>query len=338
MAQGLLEVDGTIDLAQFWPVGESDADTVKVKVAQGAFRFRAQASAPSKVTAAFENGAMVHGKTRKAAIDKEGRVTIRLQGVDATELHYRPVAPTTKGKKLTNKQRADFNAKNGDFRQHLGETATVELQHFLSTAGASPIRCVVRTAVDRPDDVFDTYGRLVGDIFVTINGLEQDVNHWLAGSGWAYPTLYSSMTDQETRDVMVLAQEARTAKKGVWKSASSDLTQFDKTLIYRKHGALNPQLDSGATIMPKLFRRQSTFAAAKAAKLATGTLAKYLQVHPDACYETSDFLSQGLAAATHRRLDEFVNAQSRFTTGPGDLVFQEASSRVVDKDGKPAVW
>jgi len=338
VAQGLLEVSGTIDLAQFWPVGESDADTVKVQVAQGAFRFRAQPSDPSKVTAAFENGTIVQGKGRNAAIDNKGRVTIRLQGIDAPELHYRPMAPTTKNKKLTAGQRKAFNAKNGDFRQHLGETATVELQHFLSTTGPSPTRCVVRTAVDRPDDVFDTYGRLVGDIFVTINGAEQDVNHWLAASGWAFPTFYSSMTDHEIQDVMTLAQQARTGKKGVWKSASSDLTQFDKTLVYRKHGALDPQLDSGATIMPKLFRRQSTFAVAKAAKVVTGTFPKYLQIHPDACYETSDFLSQGLAAAAHRRLDEFVSAQSLFTVGPGDLVFQEASSRVVDKDGKPAVW
>jgi len=27
MPTGLLEVSGTIDLAQFWPTGESDADT-----------------------------------------------------------------------------------------------------------------------------------------------------------------------------------------------------------------------------------------------------------------------------------------------------------------------
>ena len=30
MFKGLLEVSGTIDLNQFWPAGESDADTVKV--------------------------------------------------------------------------------------------------------------------------------------------------------------------------------------------------------------------------------------------------------------------------------------------------------------------
>lgn len=42
MAQGFLKIQGRIPLEQFWPKGESDADTTnsKVEVGQGAFRFR----------------------------------------------------------------------------------------------------------------------------------------------------------------------------------------------------------------------------------------------------------------------------------------------------------
>lgn len=40
MATGLLEVRGTIDLAQFWPTGESDADTTKVLLSVGPDAFR----------------------------------------------------------------------------------------------------------------------------------------------------------------------------------------------------------------------------------------------------------------------------------------------------------
>jgi len=55
MAQGLLEVSGTIDLDQFWPIGESDADAVKVLVSgPDAFQFRAHPDLPAKVTHAFE--------------------------------------------------------------------------------------------------------------------------------------------------------------------------------------------------------------------------------------------------------------------------------------------
>src|SRR4029077_14423031 len=135
MPKGLLEVSGTIDLAQFWPTGESDADTVKVLLSgPNAFRFTLHPGAPSKVTHAFE-GATVKGKVSKPAIDKEGRVTIRLQGIDAPELHYRPTAPTLNGKKPTPAKRAKFPAANGNFRQKLGETAAIALGEFLAKAG-----------------------------------------------------------------------------------------------------------------------------------------------------------------------------------------------------------
>src|SRR5215471_10269770 len=148
MPKGLLEVTGTVDLAQFWPNGESDADTVKVTLkGTNAFRFQVHPGAPLKVTHAFD-GATVHGKGQKPAIDNKNRITIRLQGIDAPELHYRPVAPTINKVKPTPTQRAAFNQANGNFRQHLGETATIELQKFLSKAGSGVIACIVRTAVD----------------------------------------------------------------------------------------------------------------------------------------------------------------------------------------------
>src|SRR5229473_413427 len=105
MPKGLLEVSGTIDLVQFWPGGESDADTVKVLLSgANAFKFRAQPGAPSKVTHAFD-GATVKGKVSKPTVDKQGRITIRLQGIDAPELHYRPTAPTLDKRKPTPDQR-----------------------------------------------------------------------------------------------------------------------------------------------------------------------------------------------------------------------------------------
>jgi endonuclease YncB( thermonuclease family) len=338
MAKGLLEVHGTIDLAQFWPTAQSDADTVKVKLSGAtAFRFRSHPGSPSKVTHAFE-GATVRGKVSKPAIDKQGRATIRLQGIDAPELHYRPTAPTLNGKKPTPAQRAAFNAANGNFRQHFGETATVALHEFLKKAGASPIKCVVRTAVDEPRDVFDTFGRMVGDIFVTINGTEQNANHWLCKKGWAFPTFYSSMTTPEITNLIALSEQARKGKAGIWKKATSDLTHFDRTLLFRNHGTPDPTNDPGPVIMPKLFRRQSTFGIAKSAKMTAGAFNLYLRAEPDACFQTNDFLNQGVTAATPRRLDEFVTSAGMFTVGAKDLVFQEHTSKVLDKNGKPVHW
>jgi len=337
MPTGLLEVTGTIDLAQFWPTGQSDADTVKVEVSgSNAFKFRKSPSAPTKITHAFE-GAQVHGKVTKDAIDQQGRIIIRLQAVDAPELHYRPIAPTLNKKKPSATQRAAFNKASGNFRQNFGETATVQLFNFLSKAGKSPIKCVVRTLVDQPSDVFDTFGRFIGDIFVTVGGKEQSANQWLALSGWAFPTFYSSMTNDEITTFAQLADKARSKKAGIWKNVTGDLSQFDRTKVFRKGGPANPAADVGQVIMPKLLRRRSTFGIAVIAKIVAPPFKTYLQAEPDACYETTDFLSQGIQAATHRRLDEFVSKQNKFLVNAGDLVFQELPSKLL-KNGKPVQW
>jgi endonuclease YncB( thermonuclease family) len=335
MFQGLLEVSGTIDLDQFWPITESDADTVKVLVGANSFRFRKNAGAPFKVTHVFE-GAKVIGKFSKPAIDKTQRVTIRLQGVDATELHYRPTAPTLNNTKPTKPQQASFKLVNGNFRQFFGETATVELHNFLAKVGKSPIKCVVRTAVDEPGDAFDTFGRLIGDIVVTTGGHEVDVNHWLCQNGWAFPTFYSSMSEQEINDLLDLTKKARSNKAGIWGRATSDLSKFDPKMVFRSHGVPNPATDRGLVYIPKLFRRRSTFGVALKSKMVTGTLKPYLQKEPDECFETSDFLKQGSHAAKIHHLDEFITPGSVFDVGPGDLVFRENSSTVIAKNGKTA--
>ena len=337
MPTGLLEVSGTIDLTQFWPTGDSDADTVKVHLSgANAFRFTAHPGAAPKITHAFE-GAQVHGKVTKDAIDKQQRITIRLQAVDATELHYRPLAPTLNKKKPTKTQRAAFNAASGNFRQPFGETATVELFKFLSKAGPGPIKCEVRTQVDEPSDVFDTFGRFIGDIVVTIGGQEQNANQWLAANGWAFPTFYSSMTNQEIDTFTQLSEKARASKIGIWKKATSDLTQFNRSLVFRKGGPANPAADPGPVFMPKLFRRRSTFGVALIAKMTKGTFKNYLHQEPDNCFETSDFLNQGVHAATLRLLDEFVSPQGKFLVNAKDLVFREMPSDL-KKNGKPVQW
>src|SRR5262249_48375726 len=219
-----------------------------------AFRFRVHPGAPFKVTHAFE-GAVVKGRVSKPAIDSQNRITIRLQGIDAPELHYRPTAPTLNGQAPTPAQKAAFSANNGNFRQFFGETSTTQLAKFLAKSGTSPIACVVRTQVEEPNDVFDTFGRFVGDIVVRIKGKSQNVNQWLCANGWVFPTFYSSMTNQEITDLTTLSEKARKSQLGIWKKATADLSFFDPAQVFRNHGQPNPAQDSGRVIVPKLFRR-----------------------------------------------------------------------------------
>ena len=159
MAAGLLEVDGSIDIAQFWPVGSSDADTsqMRVDVAGEVFRFRPNDDAPFQVTHALDN-ARVKGSATYDAI-RNGKITVRLQGMDAPELHYRPTAAKKKADQ-TKEQHTLYLKWNLEFRQFLAETSTLALAGFFQGIGPGPIQCTVRTAVDTPDEVFDTYRSL----------------------------------------------------------------------------------------------------------------------------------------------------------------------------------
>src|SRR5262245_54575613 len=66
---GLLIVAGTVDASQFWPSGDSDADTVKLAITkpQTAFQFRSSPGAKPQVTHAFDKAGMfetVKGKRK----------------------------------------------------------------------------------------------------------------------------------------------------------------------------------------------------------------------------------------------------------------------------------
>jgi len=79
------------------------------------------------------------------------------------------------------------------------------------TYGQQQLPCIVVTQVDAPNDVFDVYGRFIGTIFIRDqNGTEEvladdgqatmkatDVNLHCVHQGWAFPTFYSSMAEEE---------------------------------------------------------------------------------------------------------------------------------------------
>ena len=142
---GLLRVTGTIDLSQFWPAGDLDADTTKVLVGVKAdsFTYQATPNGPFKETTVFRNATVV-GRVRKAPIDAKGRITIRLERIDAPELHYQP---TLSSKPQPTKQQRDaLKAANRDCRQRFGETSTIALGQFFAKVGKGVIPCKVENS------------------------------------------------------------------------------------------------------------------------------------------------------------------------------------------------
>ena len=337
MATGMLTVTGKLDTSQFWPTGRSDADTVKVAVSATSFTFTPDPKKQkAKATTVFQ-GAQVQGKGKTPAI-KNGSITIRLQGIDATELHYAATLPKHGAK-------APFKNNGTFFRQFFGETATTKLHDLMAKAGRSPVDCKVVTRVDRPNDVFDTFGRFIGNVVVSIGGKDVDANLWLAENGWAFPTFYNSMSAKEISDVLTRCNAARRAKKGIWPRLMSHVGQLNLGMTERKNvKTFDPKKDVGPDMMPKIFRRLVRFTVSQENNLFTGDFRSFLGSQSDPFMLLKDFLKNPAAKAPGKstpngNLESRFSPQEVFQDLPGDLVFFEQPSTLIDgKGNKITKW
>jgi len=346
MASGLLKVEGSIDLDQFWPPGTSDADTTKVLITLGSngFQFRSSLGQRFKPTSVFD-GAVVTGKQgTKPVVDKKGRITVRLQGIDAPELHYRPQSalkdrpehPKPGEKYRTAAQKEKYLELNEDYRQPYGETATVQLKKYLTSIGASPLPCKVVTSIDRPNEAFDVYGRLVGD--VVVGSQKANVNHWLLRNGWALPAFYNSMAEEEITMLSALANKARKAKRGIWSHYAARIGSLNKDLVFRRKGTYVQGSDIGKVILPKMFRRLTAWTVNFDAGMVKLAFAEYLAGNTeDKAMLVREFIEQGDAAAREYGFHEFFK-KGKLTVRPEELVIKEKPSRLKPAKGRTLAW
>jgi len=326
---GSLKISGTLDPNQFFPTGESDGDTAHVLVDKNGFSYSNDGK-NFKVTHVFDNAHVV-GQGSKNVLDSQGRITIRFQGIDAPELHFRPVF-----KNLSTSQKNAVKAVNHDFRQPLGETAGTELGKFVQSLsqGVAPVKCTVVTEVDHPNDVCDTYGRVVADILVRQNNKDVDLNEWMAQNGWALPAFYNSMSRSEITTFQNLAAQAKNSQLGIWPFMDNTIDFPDPNVTYQK-GKQHPP-DTGTVIFPKYFRRSCNwYVSVEAGLTANLDFSDFLaaQKTSDKCYLTSDFLNGPSSAHLHL-LTDFVRHDGLVTQAPDALVFKEATSTLFDASGK----
>ena len=222
---GLLLVEGSVDVSQFWPGGESDADTVKLTITkpQTAFKFRSSPGATAVVTHAFDKAGMfeaVKGKRTFKPLIRNGAITLRLQGIDAPEIHF---LPRVKG------------AKN--FREFQGETGTVALGTQLQKGGKKIVPCVFVTAVDHPQQVVDKFGRFIGEVIFNRGARnEWNICDWLVEQGRAFPAFYNLMSVAEIQRLQGEANTGQQAKRGIWRFLSSNIGPMDWNMVFRKNG------------------------------------------------------------------------------------------------------
>lgn len=334
MAKGQLRVNGQLDVSQFWPGGGSDADTVVLSVNQSSFTFSPDpASQPFMTTRVFE-GARVVGSHSSDAIHG-GKITVRLQGIDATELHFaaelRQAGPPASRKKLEH---------NGTkYRQFLGETATTKLSDFIGKGRSAAVKCEVLTTVDRPGDVFDTYGRLVGTLYVMDGTRQINVNNWLTSSGWTFPAFYNTMTVEDITTIRRLADSARKGGKGVWKKLTPHIGHLNVALQFRPHGAPNPRADIGPVLFPKIFRREVRLFVSQLNHLFTGDFRAFLATQDDPWLTVADFLKdptmpRPAMKSKNGNLSSLIDAHDDFVATPGDIVFFDKPSKLIGANGK----
>ena len=341
---GTLRIKGTIELNQFWPTGSSDADTTKMKliVGEDSFQFKATGENDFKKTTVFQS-AISRGQGVKPVINTSKRdgvqsIIIRLQGVDAPELHYK-AAPLKKNPVISDAKRKKYNELNKERKQHFAESATVALaEHLKRFTTTESVEAIFESEIDQPFEVVDTYGRFIGNIYIG-NANENDLNTWLVENGWCTPAFYTSMSKEEITIFLSAWLKGKKLTGRTSKSIIKNATRFDWDLLYREPGTVEnfaiPE-DKGKTIMPKIFRRQVAWMVAKKAGVITAktSFKAQLQKSPDQLVLLNDFLANGITASKVYALHDFVTVEGSILKKPEEIVFQEKPGTLVGPSGK----
>ena len=145
------------------------------------------------------------------------------------------------------------------------------------------------------------------------------------------------MTNDEIVAVDTLAKAARSKKRGVWKFLSKTVGIFDFTLREPKKNETSVlATDKGPVLFPKLYRRFANWSTRNKAKVTKQTFQAFLAAgsdgRPDDCFETGDFLANGVYSATHRTFDEFVQSGKIIRFEPGGLVFSSSANAATQRD------
>ena len=312
-----LTIHGTLDVAQFWPRGNSDADTAKVSLDGIVRPFRFKRDGQKEIVTHVFDAATVRGAVGATSVVKNGAIDVRLQAIDAPELHYKPQK----------------------YRQAFGESAAAALGALVAGTGKAVLSCRVVTHVDSPNEVCDMFGRVVGEIIVRLGRRSVNLNEWAAREGWAFPAFYTSMSPAEIAHYTRLTEKARAAKKNIWRGDTPQTGPFDPGLREGKPGstaASDVVLDAGPVIWPKYFRRLVDWKTDP--KTTAPTLAAYLRGRAaERFVATEEFVAQGGAVALQKSLADGLDAADRMTLAPKDFVVVEKASTLYAADGQTKV-
>jgi hypothetical protein len=238
-------------------------------------------------------------------------VQLRLEGIDAPELHYGNAAQPT------GDTARDWLLHELGFKSVKYEPKSTKVD---SARPASVDAVIYSTASDpngRPISYLQISGTLPKDgtwTHVTSAILDRTLNAHALSSGVAYPTFYSSTPVAHQTHLRRLAERARSDKSGVW--------DLDRTGLFNltDQDSIGP---GGQLILPKLFRRATDYLK-DVGKGFSGNLSDWLKAHNTGSRAEDDtvILSGGSEVPMSTLLEQRNSAVS-FTPDLLDIVFLE---------------
>ncbi|MER6077070.1 nuclease [Streptomyces sp. NPDC001833] len=254
--------------------------------------------------------------------DENGGASLRLDGIDALETHYKGAGPDYVHQPLG----LGAHAARDELLSWLGFTDVVQdaeekvtastpktVPGYILTSGADVYgRCVALLGSGAPPQVGNPPkpARSGARIDVTVDMLHQTANHHLLSRGLVYPTFYSDLPQVLRADMAATTQQARAAvaANGVW--------AHDVTISGVKVESL-ASLTEDLVIVPKLFRRVADYVRLFGPSLAC--LPAYLAGGADEFFVPGR--RDSIVGLQH--VVEVTNGTFRMTRPIEDLVFVE---------------
>jgi hypothetical protein len=358
---GYVEVQGTVDLKQFWPHGGSDADTVKF-IPDLTTAFWVNGLTRIAVGDQFKIGGVYLKEDDDPRIEKFKAImkgsskeyfTVRLQGIDAPELHYFPnfrdddfdgVWSTWIDKKIWARQ---------SFRQPYAKLCTDFLindaRRILDldkpTTESMPVKAKLVADGDSIHAVIDPYRRVIGKVELINDSASVVINDLALKQGFAFCSFYSSMTLTEIDRLFSLFKthaDGKT-KSTLVRNMSKRLHHFEASLWTSASAADDDRDDNNSDVFPqkcfdpKIFRRCVDWIGLRQVYPTTPPLLRHMQGSDEQVVLIGDFRAANgdWDAATKRTLGSLIKDDGSLDYDAGTIVFKANQAKIVDKDRNP---
>lgn len=250
---------------------------------------------------------------------KDGSVQLRFDGIDATELHYgsaqQPLGAEARDALLKHMGWSQVTTKPNS--TVVDSCTPIEIKGAIlskaAEANGRPVSFVLTGDAAHVDSKKMSHGWVHLDAEL----LKKTANYFMLESGNAYPTFYTSLSDDIQTTLREVAAGARKAGKVVWKD--------DSTGLFKLTSRKDIDENSGHPILPKLFRRATDYLKDVSAGTFSGNLKDWIIAHESGSRSENDLVEvAGLSGRVPlSSLLEQRNDQVAFLPNLLDVVFVE---------------